>query len=96
MILWLTAVLAMDPAVARGINLLFFVPAALISCTLRIKRRTLSFRPLIPAIISGSIAASIFSWISTFLDTDVLKKAFGIMLLCTGLRELFYRPRNAR
>lgn len=96
LILWLTAVLAMDPAVARGINLLFFVPAALISCTLRIKRRTLSFRPLIPAIISGSIAASIFSWISTFLDTDVLKKAFGIMLLCAGLRELFYRPRNAR
>ena len=96
LIVWLTAMLSMDPVTARGINLLFFMPSALISCGLHIKRKTLIVKPLVPAIIAGCIAASIFSGLSTVVDAHILKKAFGIVLLAAGLRELFYRPRNAR
>lgn len=96
LILWLSVALSMDPAAARGINLLFFVPSALISCTLRIKRRALEWKPLIPAIIAGCVAAAVFSWVSTMINAAALKKAFGIILLAAGLRELFYRPRKAR
>lgn len=96
LIIWLTAVIGTDPGTARSINLLFFIPTALVSCFLRLRKRDLSVRPLVPAIVSGCIAAAVFSYISTALDVELLKKLFGIILLITGVRELFYRPRNAR
>ena len=96
LILWLTVVLRTDPLTARSINLLFFIPSALIACTLRIHQKDLEIKPLLPAILAGCISAAVFSAISTQLDITLLKKLFGAVLLITGLRELFYRPRNAR
>ena len=96
LILWLTVMLNTDPATARGINLLFFIPSALVACTFRIKQGHLKIRPLLPAILAGCAAAAAFSWISTVLDVQILKKLFGIVLIATGTRELFYRPRKAR
>lgn len=96
LILWLTMVLDMDPATARSINLLFFIPSALVACALRIRQGTLQVKPLLPAIFAGCAAAALFSWISTVLDVGLLKKIFGLVLIAAGLRELFYRPRKAR
>ena len=96
LMLWLTLVLGMDHASARGINLLFFIPSALIACLFRWKQGTLQWKQILPAIIAGCAAAAVFSWLSMYLDTPVIKKLFGILLIATGLRELFYRPRKAR
>ena len=94
--LWLTVILGMPHAEARTINLLFFLPTAIISSLFRRKQRTLSFRQITPAIIGGTISAAAFSFLSPVLAPELLKKAFGILLLFTGIRELFYRPRNAK
>ena len=96
LVLWLTVILQMDPAAARSINLLFFLPSALIACAFRLRQGNLKIKPLLPAILAGCISAGVFSVISSQLDVLVLKKLFGIVLLFTGLRELFYRPRKAR
>ena len=93
LILWLTMVLNVDPLTARSINLLFFIPSAVIACIFRLKQGKLSLRPILPAIIAGCIAAGLFSWISTVLDVEILKKGFGIVLLAAGLRELFYKKK---
>lgn len=96
LILWLTMVLQMDTLAARSINLLFFIPSALVACALRVKQGNLKIKPLLPAMIAGCAAAAVFSWVSTILDTELLKKLFGIVLIAAGLRELFYRERKAR
>ena len=96
LILWLTVVLHMPQAEARLLNLLFFLPSAVISCLFRWRQGTLQVGKVLPAIIAGCAAAGAFSFLSGMLDTAVLKKLFGGLLLITGLRELFYRPRNAR
>ena len=96
LVLWLTLVMNMDPQTARSVNLLFFLPSAVISCYLRRKQGSLDLKRILPAVISGSLAAALFAWISTDLDTSALKKGFGILLLVAGIRELFYRPRKAR
>ena len=96
LILWLTMVLNMDTITARSVNLLFFIPSALIACFFRWRQGTLTIRKVIPAIIAGCIAAALFSWISTILDVEILKKLFGIVLIAAGTRELFYRPRKAK
>ena len=96
LILWMTLVLGSDPATARILNLLFFLPCAFIACLIRIRQGTLQVRPLLPAILAGCVSAAIFSWISTALDTDLLKKIFGVILLAAGIRELFYRRKKTK
>lgn len=96
LILWLTVVLGMEPTQARSINLLFFIPSALIACLFRWKQGKLDFKKVLPAVLSGCAAAWLFSWIGTQLELEWLKKLFGGLLLVTGLRELFYRPRKAK
>lgn len=96
LILWLTAVQHMDPVTARGINLVFFLPAALIATLSRIRKGTLPIKKVMPAVWAGIMFATLFSLVSSLLDIALLQKLFGILLLITGLRELFYRPRKAR
>ena len=96
LMLWLTLVLEMPHNAARTINLLFFIPSAIIASLFRWKQGTLNFKKILPAVLCGCIAAAVFSIISKQIDITLLKKLFGILLLLTGFRELFYRPRNAK
>lgn len=96
LILWLTAVQGMDPATARGINLVFFLPAALIATLSRIRSKSLPIQKVMPAVWAGILFATLFSLLSGLLNISFLQKLFGILLLVTGLRELFYRPRKAK
>lgn len=96
LVVWLTMVLQMHPVTARGINLLFFIPSALVAIFIRCSQNKLNWKAVLPAIAAGCIAAAVFSWISTVLDVALLKKLFGGILIAAGIRELFYRPRKAR
>lgn len=93
LILWLTLVLDMPASSARGINLAFFLPAAFVSSLFRWRQRALKLDLVIPGAISGCIAAVLFSWLGQRMDVELLKKGFGGLLLLTGLRELFYKPK---
>jgi len=92
LILWLTLVLEMPQATARGINLLFFLPSALAACFFRWRQGVLELKTVFPGILAGCVSAGLFCWLGLMLDIQILKKLFGILLLITGLRELFYRP----
>ena len=96
LILWLTVVLSVDPAIARSVNLLFYIPSALIASLFRIKKGGFSLRKVAPGILAGSISAAVFCYIGTLLNTELLKKAFGILLIAIGINELLYRPQKAR
>ncbi len=94
LILWLTVVMGMAPMDARSINLLFFIPSALIACWFRWRQGTLKLRHVLPAILAGSAAALLFSWIGLSLEGDILKKLFGGLLLFAGTRELLYKGKK--
>lgn len=96
LILWLTLVLGIEHGAARYINLLFFLPSAIIASAFRWKQGKLRIHKVLPAIILGCIFAALFSLISKELDISVIKKLFGGLLILTGIRELFYRERKAR
>lgn len=96
LIMWLTLVLQTPQPEARAINLMFFLAAAGAVSVFRLKSGTLQIKTIIPAIIAGCIAAAICSFIGREMDKEILRKIFGGLLLATGLRELFYRPRKAK
>lgn len=91
LILWLTMVLGMEHQMARGINLLFFLPSAAVACAFRWKQGAVKLKNVLPAMTAGCIAAAICSWIGMGMDLSLLKKLFGGLLIITGLRELLYR-----
>lgn len=96
LMLWLTLVLGMQYSAARTVNLLFFIPSALIASLFRWKQGKLNLQKVLPAILCGCISAAVFSLLSRKIDITLLKKFFGVLLLLTGFRELFYRPRKAK
>ena len=96
LIIWLTYVVGMDPVSAREINLLFFIPSAAIACLIRLRQGTLELKAAFPAMISGCITAALCSFIAKAINLSVLKKLFGVLLLFSGTREIFYRERKAK
>lgn len=96
LMLWLTIIVGTEYEQARIINLLFFLPSALIATLFHRKQGTVNIKKILPAMITGCIAAALFSILGARMDTTLLKKCFGGLLLVTGIRELFYRPRKAK
>lgn len=96
LMLWLTLIMNTPQQIARNINLLFFIPGAVIASLFRWKQGTLNIKKIFPAIALGCVCAGVFSILGKNMDTVLLRKLFGILLLLTGLRELFYRPRKAK
>jgi len=92
LIMYLTLLLNMPYPQARILNLLFFLPSAVTASLFRWKQGKLEVKKILPAIVAGCAGAAIFSWISGHIDISLLKKAFGILLLITGVRELLYKP----
>ena len=92
LILWLNLVMDVPQSQARVINLMFFIPSALISCLFRWKRGQI--KKVLPAMVAGSICAGLFTYFSMGWNMKLLKKLFGILLLFTGIRELLYKPKS--
>ena len=96
LMLWLTAVLNMEHPQARTINLLFFLPCALIATLFRWCQGAVNIKAVLPAILAGCACAVLGTWFSGHIHLELLKKLFGCLLVITGIRELLYRPRKAR
>ena len=94
LILWLTLVQNFSPTAARSVNLLFFIPSALIAGYFRWRQGAIPFRQILPAILWGCCSALLFSLLGAKLDVTLLKKLFGALLIVTGLRELFYKSKK--
>lgn len=96
LVLWLTMALGIEQDTARAINLMFFITAAGSVSILRWHKGKLQLRKLLPGILAGCALAAVTSLLRSAIDAHWLKRLFGILLLATGVRELFYRPRKAR
>ena len=100
LILWLSLIMKLEYPVVRILNLLFFIPGAVIASLIRWKQGTLKVKTALPAIIFGCISAAIFTLFRDRIETHLLKKIFGVLLLFTGARELMagfqQKPKDQR
>ena len=94
LMLWLTMVVGMAYEGARLLNLLCFIPCAMVSLFLQKRKCKSSVKHLLPAILAGALTAAGCSLLP--VPVKYLKKLFGALLLVTGIRELCYRPRKPK
>lgn len=74
---------------AQGINLLFFLPVAILSIILHARNHLIGWKPAAFCILAGLPAVFLGVWLGNWLGGDTLSKLFGVMLLVIGVRELF-------
>ena len=94
LIMYLTLLVDIPYPQARVINLLFFLPSAVIASIFRWKQGTISFKKIWPAILCGCFSAMLFTQVGTKAELGALKKMFGILLVLTGLKEFLYKPKQ--
>ena len=79
---------------AGGINLLYFLscaPAALISH----RKNGLIEREAVKCCVPAGVVTSVLSaLLAARVDTDLLRRAFGVVLLYIGVKETFLRKNN--
>ena len=96
LMLWLTLVSGFPQTDARVMNLMFFVPCALIASLFRWKQTKPDRKLTLWAVAGGLIGALTGNFLHTRLDLELLKKGLGILFLVCGAKELFYRERKLR
>lgn len=88
LVLYLTAVLGVAQQTAGGMNLLYFIgcaPAALIG---HVKNKRICWDAVIWCVLAGVVIAVPTALIANKIDTDLLRRMFGVVLLYVGVREL--------
>jgi uncharacterized membrane protein YfcA len=89
LIIYLTVILGINQVKAQSINLIFFIPIALISTLIYSQKKMLKWNLILRACIPGIAGSILGSFILQKIDPYLLRKAFGISLLVLGLELLF-------
>ena len=93
LIIYLVNFLSLPQKMAQGINLVFFIPCALLSVITYKKRGMLKLRKTLPVTafaIPGSVVGFI---ILNYIPTFILSKLFGGFLLIFGLWQMVKKVR---
>lgn len=93
LMLWLTLVAGTDPARARLINLMFFLPCALTASLFRFRKGTADLALTGLAVAGGLAGALLGACLQGLLDPELARKALGGLFLVCGIREIRYRER---
>ncbi len=91
LIIYLTVFENINQITSQGVNLLFFLPVALVSLIIHQKNRLISWKTLIKLLPGGILGILLGSFISTNINVDFLQKLFAGLLLFVGCKELFHK-----
>ena len=89
LILLLNIFTKLDTHLIQGINLMFFIPTAILTCVLNWKRQLFDFK-ISKKIICSGILGSIFGCVLSFkIENTNLKKYFGVFLILIAIYEIY-------
>ena len=94
LLLYLTLVQGMEQLTAQGINLVFFIPCAALALLFHTKNRLVNWSLAFKIVPWGLAGAFVGWWLAGWLQTDMLAKVLGFVLLTMGLKELFSKNKT--
>lgn len=94
LVVWLTLAEEMAQRTAQGINLLFFLPIALLSLIFHLRNKLVNKELVKKLALGGVLGAVIGTYGAQLIDNGALRKLFALFLLAFGLRELFAKKAN--
>lgn len=94
LVVWLTLAEGVDQRAAQGINVLFFLPIALIALIMHLKNGLVNKAVVKSMILGGLIGAVVGTIGAQLIGNGLLRKLYALFLLAFGLRELFGKAEN--
>ncbi len=77
-----------DQHIAQSVNLIFFIPTAIVALIIHIKNKSIDFRMALPITVAGLLGAFAGSIFAVSLSSTALRKWFGVFLLVLGCYEM--------
>lgn len=77
-----------DQLAAQGINLLFFIPIALLSVIIYAVKKQIKWKTVLYLSVSGVAGAALGVWLSGYMGGDMVAKIFGGLLCAAGLWQI--------
>lgn len=94
MIIYLTIFAECSQLEAQGANLIFFLPIALLSIFLHSRSGLIDWRVVPYAAVAGVIGSFFGTMLTAILGEGILRTLFALLLLVTGVRELFHKDKK--
>ena len=91
LIIYLTLFTNTEQLAAQGINLLFFIPIALLSVIIYSIKKKIKWRLTIILSLWGLIGAALGIMLTKYLGGEITSKLFGALLIIMGIYEIFKR-----
>lgn len=73
----LTLLLGVSQRAAQGVNMLAFLPGAVLAIWVHHKHRRIDWKAGLPLVLSGAVGAVGGAFLATWLQSDWLRRAFG-------------------
>ena len=92
LLLYLTLWAGVPQLRAQGINLIFFIPNAVVALLLHSRSGLVDWRTALLSALAGLLGAGGGFLLAERVGDGGLRTVFGIFMLLLGLRELFAKP----
>jgi len=79
--------------IAQSVNLIFFIPTAIIALIVHIKNKKIDSHIAVPIIIFGFLGAYIGSRLAIAISGGALRKCFGFFLVIMGCYEMIRKEK---
>ena len=94
LIIYLTLYKNLPQLTAQGINLIFFIPSAIIALVKHNKNELIEWKISLSYIICGIIGIAAGYFLVNFLDETILRKLFSLILITVGLKDLLIKDKK--
>jgi uncharacterized membrane protein YfcA len=94
LIIFLTVFAGTAQIAAQGINLIFFIPIALLAVIIHSKNKMIEWKKIIPAILTGLVGALLGALLAKIFAENVLHIIFALFVLFIGVKELLYKEKT--
>ncbi|MCC5911612.1 MAG: sulfite exporter TauE/SafE family protein [Clostridiaceae bacterium] len=78
----------------QSINLLSFIPVAVVALFIHIKNKNILLRLTLPIVLCGLVGAWVGSKLAVNIESSNLRRLFGLFLLIMGIYELIYKDKE--
>ena len=94
LIIYLTVFRDVEQLKAQGINLLFFIPIALVAVIIYAFKKQIKWRISVPVAEGGFIGAAGGFFLTDIIGGGLTAKLFGGFLVILGVKEIFSKSKN--
>ncbi|SHJ30125.1 hypothetical protein SAMN02745975_01738 [Geosporobacter subterraneus DSM 17957] len=84
----------LDQQQAQSINLISFLPVAIVALFTHFKNKNIEIKLCLPLSLLGILGAIGGSFLAVNLPSELLRRLFGIFLFFMGLYEFFWKEKS--